>query len=60
MLRWMPVSVLGVPHAERRGDLRPPVAALGAVARVAEPGHQLVPGVGDALRRPTRAASACR
>ena len=34
-------------HRDRHGDHRAPVAALGRVPLVAEPGHQLVPRVGD-------------
>src|SRR5581483_5524220 len=45
-------EMLGVLDGECGGDLRSPVAALGAVPGVAEPGHQLIPGVCDALRTP--------
>ena len=38
----MPISVLRAVRAQPRGDERPPVAALGAVARVAEARHELV------------------
>src|SRR5690606_34093897 len=41
--------------AELGGDHRAPVTALGAVAFVAEPGHQLVPGDRDALHPPAGA-----
>ncbi len=56
MLRWMPDHVIRVAGADGRGDLGAPVAALGAVAGVAEPAHQLVPGVGDLLGPPARPA----
>ena len=49
MFRWMPGDVLGVVVADARGDDRAPVAALRAVALVAEAGHQLGPRRGDAL-----------
>ena len=45
-------AVVRVLHAERGGDRRTPVAALRAEAVVAECGHQLGPGVGDALDAP--------
>jgi hypothetical protein len=47
-------NVVGVPLCDVRADARSPVAALGAVALVAEPGHQLSPGSGDALHAPSQ------
>jgi hypothetical protein len=44
--------VLGVCRGQLEGDGVPPVAALGAVAAVAEPVHQFCPGPGDALDGP--------
>ena len=47
-------DVIGVPQADGGRHMRAPVAALRPVALVAEPGHQLIPGVGDALDTPAR------
>jgi hypothetical protein len=44
--------MLGVDPAQLGGDERAPVAPLGAVAPVAEAGHQLGPGDGDAVGGP--------
>ncbi len=44
-----------VPLGEQRRDRGAPVAACGAVAAVAEAGHQLGPGVGDPLDTPAAA-----
>ena len=48
--------MLGVAQPEHAGDDRAPVAALRAVARVAEPPHQRREGVGDAPRAPAARA----
>ena len=45
-------DVLGIAPGEGDRDRRAPVAALGDVALVAEPAHQLRPGVGDPLDSP--------
>ena len=60
MLRWMPASARRSMLADARRDHRAPVAALGAVAVVAEPRHQLDPGRGDPLDVPAGRGRACR
>ena len=47
-------DMLGVDAAEFRGDERADVAALRAVAVVAEAAHQLGPGPGDPVGVPAR------
>jgi hypothetical protein len=49
-------DVAGIQLADARADARPPVAALGAVARVAKPAHQNGLGGGDPLDAPAGAA----
>ena len=46
--------MLGIERADPRRDLRAPVAALRAVARVAEPAHQLDERARDARTCPSR------
>src|SRR6185437_15382829 len=46
-------EVPGDDEAELAGDRGAPVAALRAVARVAEAPHQLIPGAGDAVYVPS-------
>jgi hypothetical protein len=49
-----PDQAVGVLDGECGTDLGSPVPALGAVARVAEPAHQLIPGIRNALGGPAR------
>ena len=49
--------MLGIERADPRRDLRAPVAALRAVARVAEPVHQLGERARDARTGPSRACA---
>jgi hypothetical protein len=48
-------QVLRMPLSEALGDPGLDVTALRGVARVAEPGHQVIPRVGDVLRAPSGA-----
>ena len=60
MLRWMRRAVLRIERADPRRDLRAPVAALRAVARVAEAVHQLDERPRDAPHVPAARARGLR
>ena len=49
---WMPAQCAASQRADRRRHRRAPVAALRAVARIAQALHQLGPGRGDAVDAP--------